>query len=175
VTFFFNGGREVVFAGEDRLLVPSRREVKTYDLKPEMSAREVASELIGRIESSRYEFALANFANPDMVGHTGVLNAAIAAVRVVDECLGKIGDSCASAGWALAITADHGNCEQMIDPVTSGPHTAHTVNPVPFHLIHPSLRGRKLQNGILADVAPTLLQLMGLPQPPEMTGHSLLT
>jgi len=175
VTFFFNGGREVVFAGEDRFLVPSRREVKTYDLKPEMSAREVASQLISRTESNRYEFALANFANPDMVGHTGVLTAAVAAVRVVDECLGKIGDACARAGWALAITADHGNCEQMIDPDTGGPHTAHTLNPVPFHLIHPSLRGRKLQNGILADVAPTLLQLMGLPQPREMTGRSLLT
>src|SRR5262249_14373693 len=100
VTFFFNGGREVVFAGEDRLLVPSRREVKTYALKPEMSARELASQLINRIESNRYEFALANFANPDMVGHTGVLTAAVAAVRVVDECLGKIGDACARAGWA---------------------------------------------------------------------------
>src|SRR5262249_56611233 len=128
VTFCSKGGRAVASPGEDRLLVPARREVKTYDLKPEMSAPEVTSELISRIESNRYEFALANFANPDMVGHTGVLTAAVAAVRVVDECLGKIGDACARAGWALAITADHGNCEQMIDPDTGGPHTAHTLN-----------------------------------------------
>jgi 2,3-bisphosphoglycerate-independent phosphoglycerate mutase len=174
VTFFFNGGREVVFAGEDRLLVPSPREVKTYDLKPEMSAREVTSELIRRIESDKYDFALVNFANPDMVGHSGVLAAAIEAVGVVDECLGMIGEACSRAGWALAITADHGNCEQMIDPSTGGPHTAHTLNPVPFYLIHPGVRGRKLRDGILADIAPTLLELMGLPQPAEMTGRSLL-
>ncbi len=174
VTFFFNGGREVVFPGEDRLLVQSPREVKTYDQKPEMSAREVTSELIQRIESDKYEFALVNFANPDMVGHTGVLGAAIEAVRVVDECLGKIGDACSRAGWAAAITADHGNCEQMIEPITGGPHTAHTLNPVPFYLVHPSIRGRKLRDGILADIAPTLLELMGLPQPAEMTERPLL-
>ena len=174
VTFFFNGGREVVFPGEDRLLVQSPRDVKTYDLKPQMSAREVTAELIKRIESNNYEFALVNFANPDMVGHSGVLSAAIEAVRVVDECLGKIGDACARAGWAAAITADHGNCEQMIDPATGGPHTAHTLNPVPFYLVHPSIRGRKLRDGILADIAPTLLELMALPQPSEMTGQSLL-
>jgi 2,3-bisphosphoglycerate-independent phosphoglycerate mutase len=173
VTFFFNGGREVVFAGEDRLLIPSPRDVKTYDLKPQMSAREVTTELVRRIESPNYEFALVNFANPDMVGHSGILSATIEAVRVVDECLGRIGDACARAGWALAITADHGNCEQMIDPVTGGPHTAHTLNPVPFYLIHPSVRGRKLRDGILADIAPTLLELIGLPQPAEMTGRSL--
>ena len=174
VTFFFNGGREVVFPGEDRQLIPSPREVKTYDLKPQMSAREVTTELIRRTESGNYEFALVNFANPDMVGHSGILSATIEAVRVVDECLGRIGDACMRAGWALAITADHGNCEQMIDPVTGGPHTAHTLNPVPFYLIHPSVRGRKLRDGILADIAPTLLELMGLAQPPEMTGRSLL-
>jgi 2,3-bisphosphoglycerate-independent phosphoglycerate mutase len=173
VTFFFNGGREVVFPGEDRLLVPSPREVKTYDQRPQMSAREVTAELIQRIESGKHEFALVNFANPDMVGHTGILGAAIEAVRVVDECLGKIADACSRAGWAAAITADHGNCEQMIDPSSGGPHTAHTLNPVPFYLMHSSVRGRKLRDGILADIAPTLLELMGLPQPPEMTGRSL--
>jgi 2,3-bisphosphoglycerate-independent phosphoglycerate mutase len=173
VTFFFNGGREPVFPGEDRLLVPSRRDVKTYDLKPEMSAREVTSELIGRLESGAYEFALVNFANPDMVGHSGVLEAAIRAVQVVDECLGRIGDCCQSARWALAITADHGNCELMVDPTTGEPHTAHTLNPVPFHLIHPSLRGQKLRAGILADIAPTLLELWGLPKPAEMRQQGL--
>jgi 2,3-bisphosphoglycerate-independent phosphoglycerate mutase len=174
VTFFFNGGREQVFPGEERLLVPSRRDVKTYDLKPEMSAREVTSELIRRLESGGYDFALVNFANPDMVGHSGVLEAAIQAVRVVDECLGRIGDCCQRTGWALAITADHGNCELMVDPKTGQPHTAHTLNPVPFHLIHPSVRGRRLRPGILADIAPTLLELIGLPRPAEMRQPGLL-
>jgi 2,3-bisphosphoglycerate-independent phosphoglycerate mutase len=173
VTFFFNGGREVVFPGEDRYLVPSNREVKTYDLKPEMSAREVTAGLVKRIASDGYDFALVNFANPDMVGHTGVLEAAIVAVRVVDECLGQLGDVCARAGWALAITADHGNCELMVDPATGGPHTAHTTNPVPFHLIHPAFRGQKLRPGILADIAPTLLEAMGLPKSPPMRNQGL--
>jgi 2,3-bisphosphoglycerate-independent phosphoglycerate mutase len=168
VTFFFNGGREVVYAGEDRHLVPSPRDVKTYDLKPEMSAREVTLELVRRIDSGAYDFALVNFANPDMVGHTGLLEPAMKAVATVDECLGQLGLACARNGWAMAISADHGNCEQMRDPTTGEPHTAHTLNPVPFHLIHPDFRGQKLRPGILADIAPTLLQVMGLPKPSEM-------
>ncbi len=173
VTFFFNGGREVVFPGEDRTLVPSNREVTTYDRKPEMSAREVTAGLVQRIESGSYDFALVNFANPDMVGHTGVLDAAIVAVRVVDECLGELGDACARAGWAVAVTADHGNCELMVDPVTGAPHTAHTTNPVPFYLIHPAFRGQKLRPGILADIAPTLLDVMGLPKATQMRQQGL--
>src|SRR5262249_10803738 len=113
-------------------------------------------------------------ANPDMVGHTGVLSAAVEAVRTVDQCLGRIGDACARAGWVAAITADHGNCEQMIDLTTGEPHTAHTLNPVPSYLIHPRVRGHKMRDGILADIAPTLLAIMDLPQPAEMTGQSLL-
>jgi len=176
VTFFFNGGREVVFPGEERALVPSPREVKTYDLKPEMAAPEVTSGLVQAIDSGKYDFLLVNFANPDMVGHTGKLDAAIKAVRVVDGCLGQLADACARANVLFAITADHGNCELMRDPVTGQPHTAHTTNPVPIHLVHPDLAGAKLRSGgILADVAPTLLKLMGLPQPKEMDRNSLLT
>lgn len=174
VTFFFNGGREVVFPGEDRFLVPSPRDVKTYDLKPEMSAREVTAELVKRIDSGAYDFALVNFANPDMVGHTGVLDAAIKAVKTVDECVGHLGDACRRNGWVMAISADHGNCELMIDPETGGPHTAHTLNPVPFYLIHPDYRGAKLRPGVLADIAPTLLKVMGLPQPSQMNRLGLL-
>jgi 2,3-bisphosphoglycerate-independent phosphoglycerate mutase len=174
VTFFFNGGREVVFPGEDRHLVPSPREVKTYDLKPEMSAREVTAELCRRIDSKAYHFLLVNFANPDMVGHTGVLEAAIKAVKTVDECLGEIHRHAQAAGLTLAITADHGNCEMMIDPATGGPHTAHTLNPVPFILVDPDFKGARMRKGILADVAPTLCQVMGLPTPKEMGGRSLI-
>ena len=176
VTFFFNGGREVVFPGEERVLVPSPREVKTYDQKPEMAAPEVTSRLIQAVGSGKYDFLLVNYANPDMVGHTGDLNAAIRAVRVVDDCLGQLASACARQNMALVITADHGNCELMRDPVTGQPHTAHTTNPVPFHLVHPDFAGAKLRpEGILADVAPTLLKVMGLPQPKEMDRNSLLT
>jgi 2,3-bisphosphoglycerate-independent phosphoglycerate mutase len=174
VTFFFNGGREQIFPGEERVLVPSPRDVRTYDLKPEMSAREVSAEVERRLASERFQFLLVNFANPDMVGHTGVLPAAIQAVRTVDDCLGRLWKVARDHGARMAVTADHGNCEMMIDPVTGGPHTQHTLNPVPFHLVDPDLRGAKLQKGILADVAPTLLEILGLPQPPEMTQHSLL-
>jgi 2,3-bisphosphoglycerate-independent phosphoglycerate mutase len=174
VTFFFNGGREVVYPGEDRQLVPSPRDVKTYDLKPEMSAREVTGGLVERIDSDRYDFALVNFANPDMVGHTGNLDAAVKAVKVVDECLGRLGEVCQRKNWAMAISADHGNCELMVDPQTGEPHTAHTLNPVPFYLIHPDFRGQKLRPGILADIAPTLLVVMGLPKPAEMNRSGLL-
>jgi 2,3-bisphosphoglycerate-independent phosphoglycerate mutase len=175
VTFFFNGGRETVFQNEDRILVPSPRDVKTYDQKPEMSAREVADKLAQALLSGRYGFVLANFANPDMVGHTGILDAAVKAVKVVDECIGKVWQACQKAGIAMLVTADHGNCEMMVDPVTGQPHTAHTLNPVPFILADPDFRGAKLrQKGILADVAPTALQVMGLPQPKEMKGLGLV-
>jgi 2,3-bisphosphoglycerate-independent phosphoglycerate mutase len=168
VTFFFNGGREVVFPGEERVLVPSPRDVKTYDLKPEMSAVQVTEELVKRVTSGGYDFLLVNYANPDMVGHTGVLAAAMKAVATVDSCVGAVADACVRSGHVLAITADHGNCEQMRDPVTGAPHTSHTLNPVPFHLIHPDFRGTALRPGVLADIAPTLLKVMGLPQPKEM-------
>ncbi len=175
VTFFFNGGREVVFPGEERVLIPSPREVKTYDLKPEMAAPEVTSRLVQAVDSGKYDFLLVNYANPDMVGHTGKLDAAMKAVRVVDDCLGRLAEACARANVVLVITADHGNCELMRDPVTGQPHTAHTTNPVPFHLVHPDFVGAKLRSGgILADVAPTLLKIMGLPQPKLMDRNGLL-
>jgi 2,3-bisphosphoglycerate-independent phosphoglycerate mutase len=175
VTFFFNGGRELVFPGEDRILVPSPRDVKTYDQKPEMSAREVADKLVGAIDSGKYGLIVANFANPDMVGHTGVLDAAVRAVRTVDECVGRLAVAAKRAGMAMLVTADHGNCEMMVDPTTGEPHTAHTLNPVPFILACADFKGAKLrQTGVLADIAPTALQIMGLPQPPEMKGLGLL-
>ncbi|HTP52300.1 MAG TPA: 2,3-bisphosphoglycerate-independent phosphoglycerate mutase [Anaeromyxobacteraceae bacterium] len=175
VTFFFNGGREEVLPGEDRILVPSPRDVKTYDQKPEMSAREVTDKVVEAIRSRQYGFVLVNFANPDMVGHTGILEAAVKAVRVVDECVGRLWKAASEAGMAMLVTADHGNCEMMIDPQTGEPHTAHTLGPVPFILADPELRGAKLrQDGVLADVAPTALQVMGLAQPKEMKGLGLL-
>jgi 2,3-bisphosphoglycerate-independent phosphoglycerate mutase len=175
VTFFFNGGRETVFPGEERILVPSPREVKTYDQKPEMSAREVTDKLVAALGTGAYGFALVNYANPDMVGHTGILDAAIKAVRVVDECVGRLAATARQQGMAMLVTADHGNCEMMTDPVTGQPHTAHTLNPVPFILADPDYRGVKLRSkGVLADVAPTALQVMGLPQPKEMKGLGLV-
>ncbi len=175
VTFFFNGGRETVFPGEDRILVPSPRDVKTYDQRPEMSAREVTDRLLAALATRRHGFVLVNFANPDMVGHTGKLDAAIAAVRVVDECVGRLWAGARAAGMAMLVTADHGNCELMVDPVTGQPHTAHTLNPVPFLLADPDFRGARLRaKGVLADVAPTALQVMGLPQPREMKGLGLI-
>jgi 2,3-bisphosphoglycerate-independent phosphoglycerate mutase len=175
VTFFFNGGRETVFPGEDRILVPSPREVKTYDEKPEMSAREVTDKLVQAIGTGGYGFILVNYANPDMVGHTGILDAAVKAVKVVDECVGRLWQAARKQGMAMLVTADHGNCEMMTDPVTGQPHTAHTLNPVPFILADPDFKGAKLRaKGVLADVAPTALQVMGLPQPKEMKGLGLL-
>jgi 2,3-bisphosphoglycerate-independent phosphoglycerate mutase len=174
VTFFFNGGREVVFPGEERALVPSPRDVKTYDLKPEMSAREVTAGLVKQLDSGQYDFSLVNLANPDMVGHTGDLDAAVKAVRVVDECLGQLAEACARNGVVMVISADHGNVEQMKDPITGEPHTAHTLNPVPFYLIHPDFKGTKLREGVLADISPTLLTVMGLPKPKEMNRQGLL-
>jgi len=176
VTFFFNGGREKVFPGEDRILVPSPRDVKTYDKKPEMSAREVTDKLVEAIGTGQYGFVLVNFANPDMVGHTGILDAAVKAVKVVDESLGRLWQAARKQGMAMLVTADHGNCEMMTDPQTGEPHTAHTLNPVPFVLADPDFKGAKLRSkGVLADVAPTALQVMGLPQPKEMTGLGLVT
>jgi 2,3-bisphosphoglycerate-independent phosphoglycerate mutase len=172
VTYFLNGGREQPFAGEDRIMVPSPK-VATYDLQPEMSAPELTDKVVAAIESGKYDLIVLNYANPDMVGHTGSLPAAIKAVETVDTGLGRIAAAIEKAGGALVVTADHGNCEMMRDPVTGGPHTAHTTNPVPLVLL--GARNRALvKEGRLADIAPTLLELMELPQPKEMTGVSLL-
>ena len=173
VTFFFNGGEERNLDGEDRILVESPK-VATYDLQPEMSAAEVTDKLVAAIESERYDFILVNYANTDMVGHTGILEAAISAVETVDYCLGKLEAAIKSVGGALLITADHGNAETMLDPKTGGPHTAHTCNLVPFVLVSDELGGVILEDGKLADVSPTVLSLMGLDMPEEMTARALL-
>jgi 2,3-bisphosphoglycerate-independent phosphoglycerate mutase len=172
VTFFFNGGEEPPFPLEDRVLVPSPRDVATYDKKPEMSAREVTDKLVERIVSNQYGFILANYANPDMVGHTGILDAAVTAVEVLDECLGRVLHAAEQAETTVFITADHGNIEMMSDKTTGQPHTAHTTDPVPFIITAKKLKLRK--SGILADVAPTVLDLMGISIPAEMTGKSLI-
>jgi 2,3-bisphosphoglycerate-independent phosphoglycerate mutase len=172
VTYFLNGGREEPYPGEDRIMVPSPK-VATYDLQPEMSAPELAEKAVAAIGSGKYNMIILNFANPDMVGHTGVLEAAIKAVETVDAGLGKIADAIAALGGALLVTADHGNCELMRDPETGGPHTAHTLNPVPVFCMG-GPEGATLHDGILADLAPTLLALLGIPQPALMTGKSLL-
>jgi len=172
VTFFLNGGVEPPYPGEDRHMAPSPR-VRTYDLAPEMSAAEVTEHLTAAIASGDYDLIVANYANPDMVGHTGILAAAIKAVETVDAALGKVVAAVEKAGGAMLVFADHGNCETMVDPETGGPHTAHTLNPVPLILVGgPS--GARLSDGRLADVAPTALALMDLPTPPEMTGRNLL-
>jgi len=174
VTYFFNGGEEKVYPGEDRVLVPSPK-VATYDLQPEMSAPEVTRQLLERIEQDRYGAIVLNFANPDMVGHTGKLDPAISAVKTVDECLGRIVAALRKKGGIAAITADHGNCELMRDPVTGGPHTAHTTNPVPLIYVNDNDRGALLRaGGRICDVAPTMLRVMGLSQPPAMTGVPLV-
>jgi 2,3-bisphosphoglycerate-independent phosphoglycerate mutase len=172
VTYFLNGGRETPYRGEDRIMVPSPK-VATYDLQPEMSAPELTAKAVEAIRSGKYDLIVLNFANPDMVGHTGSLPAAIKAVETVDTGLGEIAAAIEQAGGALLVTADHGNCELMRDPVTGGPHTSHTTNPVP--LLLQGARNRSLAaDGRLADLAPTLLELMDLPKPAEMTGVSLL-
>ena len=173
VTFFLNGGREVPFEGENRAM-PLSPKVATYDLQPQMSEPEVADQLVAAIEAG-YDLIVVNFANPDMVGHTGILPAAIAACEAVDHGLGRAVAALHLRGGAMIVTADHGNCEQMWDPVTNGPHTAHTLNPVPVIVMGAPAGSRLRDGGRLADLAPTVLQLMGLPQPPEMTGLSLLT
>ncbi len=171
VTYFLNGGREVPYGGEERILVPSPK-VVTYDLQPEMSAPELTSKAVAAIEGGRFDLVVLNYANPDMVGHTGDLAATIQAVETVDAGLGRIAAAVEAAGGALLVIADHGNCEQMRDPLTGQPHTAHTTNPVPVMLT--GVAGVRLLDGRLADVAPTLLALMGVEQPAEMTGHSLI-
>jgi 2,3-bisphosphoglycerate-independent phosphoglycerate mutase len=173
VTFFFNGGREAEFPGETRILVPSPK-VATYDLKPEMSAPEVTDKLVEAIDSGRFDVVVVNYANTDMVGHSGDLPAAIKAVEAVDRCLGRLADAVKRAGGTLLITADHGNAEMMRDPATGQPHTAHTTNPVPLLLVNPPPGVAGISDGRLSDVAPTLLRLLGLPQPQAMTGHALL-
>ncbi len=172
VTFFLNGGREAVFAGEDRILVPSPK-VATYDHKPEMSALDVMARLEDAIGSGTYDLIVVNFANPDMVGHTGIMDAAIKAVDTIDVCLGRLRAAVEKAGGVLLVTADHGNIELMKDQVTHQPHTAHTTLDVPIVAVN-ARGGIKLANGRLADVAPTLLDLMGLETTPQMTGHSLV-
>ncbi|OYW58529.1 MAG: phosphoglycerate mutase (2,3-diphosphoglycerate-independent), partial [Rhodobacterales bacterium 12-65-15] len=171
VTFFLNGGREIPYPGEDRAMPPSPK-VATYDLQPEMSAAEVSDHLVAAIEKG-YDLIVVNFANPDMVGHTGSLPAAILACEAVDRGLGRALSALTARGGAMLICADHGNCEVMVDPVTGGPHTAHTTNPVPLILVG-GPAGARLKDGRLADIAPTLLSLMGLPQPAEMTGEVLI-
>lgn len=175
VTFFFNDYRDEPFGEEDRGMAQSPRDVSTYDQKPEMSAEDVTSKVLAAIESGESELIVVNFANGDMVGHTGVLAAAVAAVEKVDDCVGRVVEATLAKGGSLVVTADHGNCEQMIDPQTGGPHTAHTTFEVPLIVVEPGLEGKQLQDGgRLADIAPTVLALMGLEQPKEMTGESLL-
>ena len=171
VTYFLNGGEEAKYPGEDRIMVPSPK-VATYDLQPEMSAPELTDKAVEAIGSGKYDLIVLNYANPDMVGHTGILAAAIKAVETVDTGLGRLAEAIGRAGGALLVTADHGNCEMMRDPETGGPHTAHTTNPVPVLLMGGN--AATLVDGRLADIAPTLLELMGLPKPAEMTGTSLL-
>ena len=174
VTFFFNGGVEAPNAQEDRVLIPSPK-VATYDLQPEMSAYEVADKAAELIRSGEYDMMILNFANPDMVGHTGVMEAAVKAVEAVDTCVGKVVEAIKEVGGEVIITADHGNAEMMVDPATESPFTAHTTNVVPCILVSERYQNAQLrEGGILADLAPTLLDLMGVEQPAEMTGKSLL-
>jgi 2,3-bisphosphoglycerate-independent phosphoglycerate mutase len=172
VTYFFNGGVEQPYPGEDRIMVPSPK-VATYDLKPEMSAHEVTDKLVDAIKNRRYEAIVCNFANSDMVGHTGNLEAATRAIEVLDECIGRTVTAMREAGGEVLITADHGNAETMVDPATHEPHTAHTLNLVP--LLYIGRKAKMANGGALQDVAPTLLAMMGLPQPAQMTGKSLVT
>ena len=173
VTFFFNGGVEQPWPGEDRVMIASPKDVATYDQKPSMSAVEVTDEVVKRVESNKYQLIILNFANCDMVGHTGVLTAAIEAMETVDSCLGRVVAAVSKAGGKLLITADHGNCEEMVD--TQGrPHTAHTTNPVQFIFVDPDHKSQLVHDGILADLAPTILELLKLEKPAAMTGQSLL-
>jgi 2,3-bisphosphoglycerate-independent phosphoglycerate mutase len=173
VTFFFNGGVEKPYPNEDRILIPSPK-IATYDLKPEMSAFEVTDRVLKEIESGKYDVVIMNYANCDMVGHTGILEAAIAAVEAVNISVGRVVDLVKKLGGTSIITADHGNAEQMYDPLTHGPHTAHTCDRVPFILIYDKKNARLRGDGILADIAPTMLELLSIAQPNEMTGRSLI-
>jgi 2,3-bisphosphoglycerate-independent phosphoglycerate mutase len=176
VTYFFNGGVEQAFPGEERRLVPSNRDVATYDLAPEMSAAPVTDGVVEALKPGGPDFILVNYANPDMVGHTGMLKPAVSALETIDACVGRIVTAAAAVKATVFITADHGNCETMIDPKTGQPHTAHTTNPIPFIAIADDLIGRKLRaGGRLADVAPTVLDRMGIAQPPDMDGRSLFS
>jgi 2,3-bisphosphoglycerate-independent phosphoglycerate mutase len=176
VTFFFNGGVEAPFAMEDRHLVPSTKEVRTYDLKPQMSAPEITDAVVEKIASGEYDFILVNFANGDMVGHTGILEAAVKAVETVDQQIGRLENAIHEAGGSLLITSDHGNQEKMRDEETGEPHTAHTNEPVPFILVDQARPSVPLRaGGALCDVAPTILALLRIPQPTDMTGTSLIS
>jgi len=172
VTYFFNGGVEKPFPGEERLLVPSPK-VPTYDLKPEMSAAGITDAVIHAIEKGDFDAIIMNFANADMVGHSGKLEAAIKACETIDESLGRIYQALKPRGGAWLITADHGNAETMVDPVTGGPHTYHTTNPVPFVLVSEDGQRTLKPGGSLRDIAPTILGIVGAPEPREMTGHDL--
>jgi 2,3-bisphosphoglycerate-independent phosphoglycerate mutase len=172
VTYFFNGGEETPFPNETRLLAPSPK-VATYDLKPEMSAYELTDLVLAHLRQEKPEFILVNYANPDMVGHTGVLSAAVKAVETVDECASKLVEEILAQGGVALVTADHGNCERMVELTTGLPHTYHTTNPVSFIIISKDYILPR-PRGILADVAPTVLELLGIPQPAVMTGESLL-
>ena len=174
VTYFFNGGEEKEFPGEQRILIPSPKDVATYDLKPEMSARPVTEALVKYLREQEVGLVIANFANADMVGHTGNFEAAVRACEVIDECLGKVIDAALGKKGKLIITADHGNIEQLIDYDTGMPHTAHTTNRVPVILVDDERKQCRLNQGTAIDVAPTVMQLLGLPLPKEMTGHSLV-
>jgi len=173
VTYFFNGGVEDVFPGEERVLVPSRRDIPTYDLAPEMSAEPITEQVVAGIGSGRFDFILVNYANPDMVAHTGVWDAAVLAAEYVDGCLARLLAATKAAGGALLITADHGNIEEMRDPA-GAPQTKHTTAPVPFVLVAPGMEAARLRDGSLADVAPTICALLGITAPSSMTGHSLI-
>jgi 2,3-bisphosphoglycerate-independent phosphoglycerate mutase len=173
VTYFFNGGIEEPFEGEERILVPSRRDVPTYDLAPEMSAVEITDRLVEALESRRFDFIVANYANPDMVGHTGVWDAAVTAANVIDTCLGRLVRAATGTDAPLVVTADHGNIEEMRD-ADGNPQTKHTTSPVPLVLVDVQRQAARLRDGELSDVAPTLCALMGIPSGPEMTGGSLL-
>ncbi|HEX7959303.1 MAG TPA: 2,3-bisphosphoglycerate-independent phosphoglycerate mutase, partial [Terriglobales bacterium] len=173
VTYFFNGGIEKPFPGEDRVLVPSQK-VATYDLAPEMSASGIADAVVKAIEDKTFQVIIVNFANADMVGHSGKIEPTVTAVETVDACLGRIHTAVRQSGGSIIVTADHGNAEMLIDPETGGPHTSHTTNPVPFIVISEKAKGLKLRaDGSLQDISPTVLGMLGLPQPKEMTGHDL--
>jgi 2,3-bisphosphoglycerate-independent phosphoglycerate mutase len=173
VTYFFNGGVELPFPGEERVLIPSNREVPTYDLAPEMSAIPVTDAVVTAIGSGGYDLVVANYANADMVGHTGVWDAAVRAAEVIDACLGRVSSAVLARNGVLVVTADHGNIEEMRD-AQGNPQTKHTTSPVPIVAIGEAVRGRTLADGILSDVAPTLCELLKIPPGPEMTGASLL-